>query len=744
MLDVLNPPQRDAVLHGEGPLLILAGAGSGKTRVITHRIAHLVRAAGVAPDAILAVTFTNKAAQEMRERVEKLLGYSAGRIHLGTFHAICARLIRRHADALGFKASFSIYDSADQLALVKQVMKDLNVNAERFVPAAVHAAIGRFKQDLLDPKQVVVDGRDVFAQVAARVYESYQIKLKEANALDFDDLLNFAVRLLQEDAALRARYNEAWEYILVDEYQDTNKAQYAFLRLLTERRHNICVVGDDDQSIYRWRGANLQNILDFEKDFQGARVIKLEQNYRSSENILSVAHNVISRNVGRKAKKLWTDAEAGERTIVYAAETEKREAQFVADEIAALVSHQGLSFGDIAIFYRTNAQSRPFESQFVLSNIPYTIVGGLRFYERKEIKDILAYLRVLLNPGDEISLQRIINVPRRGIGDETVGKIRGVSLQRRLPFWEAMREAMRLKALSIAAAGRVGDFLELVGSLRETASTMTLAQLVPMVIEKTGYWAMLNAEGTEEAKDRIENLQGLVNEVVEFARVYGEDATLDNFLERASLASDVDEFSESRERVALMTVHAAKGLEFPAVFLTGMEEQLFPHSRAMDAPEDIEEERRLAYVGITRARRRLYLTLARSRMVFGQTKATRPSRFLGDVSPSYLDDRSAIPFRAAGPSGGFRFGARQLGATRFGSGEEAFDGDGEPSYEPTYDAETGEAASPFQPGMKVFHPSFGVGKIVSIVGQGEEAKVTVLFPGAPMKKIMARFLQPVN
>lgn len=747
-LDELNPPQKEAVEHIAGPLLILAGAGSGKTRVITNRIAYLIGECGVPPWKILAVTFTNKAAQEMRERVERLLGLSSADVRMGTFHSVCARLLRRYIDRLGYDSNYSIYDSDDQRALVRQVMKELDISKDRFQPYALQAAISRFKMEMLEPKQVPVEGHNLFMGTAVRVYETYQKRLKTANALDFDDLLNMMVSLLEKDEEVRGILNRKWDYILVDEYQDTNKAQYSLLQLLTEGHSNICVVGDDDQSIYRWRGADVRNILSFEEDYPETKVIKLEQNYRSTGNILNVAHKVISVNEGRKEKKLWTDLVEGERVDVYAAETESREAQWVVDRIRSLISAESLDYHDFAVFYRTNAQSRVVEQQMVQAGIPYTIVGGLRFYERREIKDILAYLRVLNNPVDEMNLLRIINMPPRGIGAVTVGKLRGLAGERGVSLHRAIGIAVREKQLSSGPGRRVETFHALLGRLKRNAAGKPLNELIADVIEKVEYWAMLNKEGTEEAKDRIANLNELINEAAEYVMMAGEEATLESFLERTALVSDIDGFDDDRNRVALMTVHSAKGLEFPAVFITGMEEQLFPHSRSMDSEEEIEEERRLAYVGITRARRRLALTLARTRMVFGQTRATIPSRFLNDIPPECIEDsgyvltrpqtRSRITFGKEASSG-------SLSAD--GSSSDGFENEFdhlETDYEPSYDIDTGEAVNPIQAGVKVFHSNWGVGKVVAVVGKGAKAKVTVMFPNVPLKNIIAKYLQVVS
>ncbi len=742
LLDNLNDPQRKAAGHVDGPLLILAGAGSGKTRVITHRIAYLIREIGVHPYHILAVTFTNKAAGEMRERVSDLLGGLHGGLSMGTFHAICARMLREHIGALGYKTTFSIYDSTDQLSLVKAVMKDKDISPERFQPQAILAQISRYKQDLLEPHQIGNQGYNIFANIATRVYEIYQQRLKEASALDFDDLLNLAVKLLRTQPEVLEIYNKRWQYILVDEYQDTNKAQYTLLRLLTQTHDNLCVVGDDDQSIYRWRGANIENILSFERDYPNTHVVKLEQNYRSSTTILNIAHSVISRNEQRKEKQLWSDCGKGEKSIVYAAETETREAQYVVDEIVRLESREGMRYGDCAIFYRTNAQSRAIEQQLVMQRIPYGIVGGLKFHERKEIKDIMAYLRVLLNPDDEISLLRIINTPARGIGAVTVNRLRAYANGQSISLFEAMRRAESEKLLSAAPTAKVLHFVEMIDAMREGLETLPLTDLVPHVMGASGYLDMLHQDSSEQAKDRLANLNELVNEVSEFTRQQGEEATLLGFLERTALVADIDGFEAERDRVVLMTVHTAKGLEFPVVFLTGMEEQLFPHSRALENDDDLSEERRLAYVGITRSMKKLYLTLARTRMVFGHTRRAQPSRFLSDIPPEFIEDHAFLTKRSVKT---FSFGGNRSEQDHFDVDDDVgFDSQDSGFDEPVYDADAGEISQAITLDSKVYHPSFGVGKVAMISGTGDSARVTVMFPGMPLKKIVAKFLQPVN
>jgi len=762
----LNEAQMQGVEHVYGPLLILAGAGSGKTRVITHRIVNLVQNYGIFPSKILAVTFTNRAAREMHERIVKILGPVGNSVSLGTFHKTCLRLLRKHIDRLGYKTSFTIYDDDDQIQVVKQAMKELDLSRERFAPRALLAHISRFKNDMLEPHQVEVDDYNMFRQAARRVYEIYQHKLKESQALDFDDLLNFTVRLLKENADICYEYNDRWPFIMVDEYQDTNKAQYEMLRLLTKKQQNICVVGDDDQSIYRWRGADLRNILSFETDFPNCETVKLEQNYRSTQIILDAAHDLISKNLQRKEKKLWTEREYGERIIFFTGETERREAQYVAEEIIKVKSKNNLKNQDIAIFYRTNAQSRAIEEQMRLAGLPYAMVGGVRFYERKEIKDVLAYLRLLVNEMDDVSLKRVINVPARGIGDRTVENIEMHSRGHSISFWQSLNELARQgHQVSAAVAKKLNSFIELIELLKKDCQSMNIFDVFQNIIEKSGYKKALEEEDSDEARDRLENLAEMANEIYEFQRDLQSEATVERFIEEVSLMADIDTYEETPDRVTLMTVHSAKGLEFPVVFITGMEEQLFPHSRSVDSEEEIEEERRLAYVGITRAMQQLYFTMARARMVNGVSRATRQSRFLSDIDPERIDNRSlpawdeievapakwnAKPWDKRGIQAG---GAElSFGGTSkkdsitlhpeegFTDSDISFDGGYE---EPVYDADSGAIVSAIRKGSKVYHPSFGVGMVISISGQGENAKCSVSFPGIPIKKLVAKFLQPV-
>ncbi|REJ36795.1 MAG: DNA helicase PcrA, partial [Bacillota bacterium] len=634
----LNETQLAAVQHTEGPLLIIAGAGSGKTRVLTYRIAYLLEVKGVPPWAILAVTFTNKAAREMRERVTRLIGPAGEQVWVGTFHATCVQILRRHADRLGFPRHFLIFDTADQLAAVKETLKELNLDPKRYEPRGILAAISAAKNELLDPAGYAAQATDFWERTVARVYEGYQAKLKQNGAFDFDDLILATVRLFREDPAVLEHYQERFRYLMIDEYQDTNRAQYVLVNMLASRHRNLCVVGDADQSIYRFRGADIRNILDFERDYPDATVIKLEQNYRSTKRILEAANNVIANNLDRPEKKLWTHNPEGDPIIFYQAGDEREEAAFVGDEIRHGVLEEGRSYRDFAILYRTHAQSRTFEEEFIRRGIPYRIVSGVRFYERKEIKDLLAYLRLIFNPYDSLSLRRIINVPKRGIGDTTLSRLDDYAAAMGMPLYETLNDEAALAELSPAAAGKVRAFYELVEGWRRLVGAVSLTALAERVLEESGYLAELHAERSVEAEARIENLKEFLSVTRQFELEQGQD--LGAFLEHVALVSDVDVYDPQADSVVMMTLHAAKGLEFPVVFLVGMEEGVFPHSRAVMEPGELEEERRLCYVGMTRAKERLYLTCAQQRMLYGEPVASAVSRFVGEIPEHLVENRS--------------------------------------------------------------------------------------------------------
>jgi DNA helicase II / ATP-dependent DNA helicase PcrA len=739
LLHNLNPPQREAVLHDEGPLLILAGAGSGKTRVIVHRIARLIREKGVDPRLILAVTFTNKAAGEMRERVEKLLGGGETPL-ISTFHSACARILRREIHQLGYDGNFAIYDDRDSEKLLKEIVAELNLDEKRFPAKMFASAIDDLKNAGRLPDDVL--SGDFFMEKVARVYSAYQGRLKKCNALDFGDLVLLTVRLFETVPQVLERYRERYQWLLVDEYQDTNPIQYRLIRLLAGTRKNLCVVGDDDQSIYRWRGADIRNILDFEKDFSGVKVVKLEQNYRSTRTILTAAGKVVEKNRGRKGKTLWTDNPHGEKIVYRQTADEREEARFVCREIERYVRRGG-DVRDAAVFYRTNAQSRVVEDALVADGIPYRMVGGMRFYERMEIKDILAYLKALDNPADDIALKRIINTPPRGIGLATVDRISELAVTGGLPFYDALSQAASGGLLASGPRGKVAAFVEMLERFKKEVDTASLAELTAGIIRETGYDARLKGEKSEEAEDRLANLQELVAALEEFERKSGEH-TLSAFLEQVALVSDLEKGEGGREAATLMTLHSAKGLEFPLVFMIGMEERLFPHVRALEDREQMEEERRLCYVGMTRARERLYLLNTRRRRIFGQEQYNRPSRFIDDIPREFLDIEEEF-------QPGLGFGNQGSGA--WAKGEERPLCEEDPPLhnlsavlrrEPDVDMGNEVRVVPEDSGeifigMRVRHSKFGVGAVRKIEGTGDNQKVIVWFNSVGPKKLLVRF-----
>ncbi|NLM52898.1 MAG: DNA helicase PcrA [Firmicutes bacterium] len=695
----LNTEQKKAVECTEGPLLILAGAGSGKTRVITYRIAYLIEQKLAKPWEILALTFTNKAAEEMRKRVAELVGNVPG-MWVSTFHAAAVRILRENANLLGLTPAFVIYDSDDQQTLVKNVMKELMLEDTRFSPRGLLAAISRAKNEMIDEERYAEEADNFYTRTVARVYRHYQERLRTQNALDFDDLLLYVVKLFREYPDVLAKYQNKFRYILVDEYQDTNRVQYKIVALLAGNHRNLCVVGDDDQSIYQFRGADIRNILDFERDWPEATVIKLEENYRSTGNILAAANHVVKHNRGRKEKNLWTSKGKGEPIVIFAADDEHEEARFIAAKIRELSRH----YGQFAVLYRTNAQSRALEDALIRANISYQIVGGVRFWERKEVKDILAYLRVLDNPADDISLLRIINVPRRGIGATTVGRLQEYAAKHGLPLWEVLPQA-EAAGLGSGPLKKVRAFFSLLENLREMKEYLGIDELVEQVLVKTGYLQELQAERTEQAQSREENLREFLTVAQEFMR-NSEEQTLTAFLTQLALITDLDTLSEEDgPGVVLMTMHAAKGLEFPVVFLAGMEEGLFPHQRSLDEPDGIEEERRLCYVGITRAQERLYLTYAHRRNIFGMVMQNLPSRFLAEIPESVLaepEETLTAPPQISPP-------------------------------------QPGEAES-LAVGDQVEHAKWGIGEVkgVDTLSDGDRV-LTILFPALGMKKVIARY-----
>jgi ATP-dependent DNA helicase UvrD/PcrA len=737
LVEGLNPPQRAAVEHRGGPLLVVAGAGSGKTRVLTRRIAHLLATGDALPWEILAITFTNKAADEMRRRVVELVGPQARRMWVSTFHSACLRMLRSHADRLGYRSSFTVYDDADSLRLVEIVAAELGLDTKQLPPRSVAAVIGQAKAELIDAagyREQAGYGGDPFARRIADVYAVYQQRLLAANAMDFDDLLFQAVRLLQTCDDVRRGYQERFVHVLVDEYQDTNRAQHELVALIGREKGNVCVVGDGDQSIYAFRGADVRNVLDFEKAFPDATTILLEQNYRSTQTILDAANAVIANNTSRRPKRLFTEGAAGDPICRYRAEDERDEAGWVAAEIARLRATEDVGYGDIAVFYRTNAQSRVVEEELVRAGVPYKVVGGTRFYERREIKDMLAYLRLLANPDDEVSTRRVVNVPKRGIGATSVLRLAG---------WAAAVGRSLAGALAYAAeAGLSGKALKgateldaLVTELREAMATVAPGELVQLVAERTGYLDGLRAEHSHEADGRIENVAELVGVAAEYD-------DLAELLETVTLVSDSDELDTEATRVSLMTLHTAKGLEFPAVFLVGLEDGVFPHFRALGEPRELEEERRLCYVGITRARRWLYLSHAWVRTLWGRTTHNIPSRFLAEVPAELVRDVGAVASRRAGRTGEADRGDwadqrdwndRHEGdtpGTVFGAGR------GDPASRPRPRVSTGAEDLGLKAGDEVVHDHWGEGVVVAAEGEGDRAQATVRFASVGEKRLL--------
>ena len=746
----LNPPQKEAVLHGEGPLLILAGAGSGKTRVITHRIAHLIINHGIRPWNILAVTFTNKASREMAERVQRLLGGGETPL-ISTFHAACGRILRRDIHHLGFQSSFAIYDDRDSERLLKDILKEMDLDDKRFAPKAVGARIDDWKNRGLFPEDIdsVATG-DIYNAKVVQLYAAYQDRLKKCNALDFGDMLIQTVRLLQEFPDVRRQYQERFQWILVDEYQDTNPVQYNLIRLLAGDRHNLCVVGDDDQSIYSWRGADIRNILEFEKDFPGVKVIRLEQNYRSTSTILAAAGEVVKQNYGRKGKTLWTENPAGEKIRYERVESDREEARFVCREISRLRA-QSVPLEEMAVFYRTNAQSRLVEEALVGEALPYHIVGGVRFYARLEVKDILAYLRVLDNPADEVSLKRIINVPARGIGHTTIDRIADLAGRQGITFNDAMLQATGGGLLSAGPRGKLQAFSDMLEHFRGLSATLDLPQLAQSIMQESGYLARLKESRDPDDAERLENLEQLLAAMEEFIEKDPE-AGLAEFLEQVSLVSDLEQGDTGKPSVTLMTLHAAKGLEFKAVFMIGMEERLFPHIRALDDLDGMEEERRLCYVGMTRARERLYLLNARRRYLFGQEQSNLPSRFLKDIPGELIEDgggeaafdrtSSLTASMASRRTEWYASGA--ISSSPASPAKSDFAGHNLAAVAAAYDdieivPEPPEENGGIFIGMKVRHAKFGVGTVRKIEGDGEGQKVIVWFNSVGPKKLMLRF-----
>lgn len=770
--DTLNPMQKEAVLQTEGPLLILAGAGSGKTRVLTHRVAYLIEEKQVNPWNILAITFTNKAAGEMRERVDQLVGFGAESIWVSTFHSTCVRILRRHIEYLGYTTNFSIYDSDDQKTLMKQVFKAMDVDTKQFKERSVLGTISSAKDKLIGPEEFLLNaGQDFRQRRIGEIYKEYQKRLKKNNALDFDDLIVKTVELFQNNSEVLNYYQERFKYIMVDEYQDTNLAQFKLVSLLASKYRNLCVVGDDDQSIYRFRGADIGNILSFEEMFPGAKVIKLEQNYRSTQNILNAANGVIRHNRGRKDKTLWTANGEGDLIRFKQFDTAREEADFVAREIR----DSGYAYQEQAVLYRTNAQSRLLEERCIFYNVPYRLVGGVNFYQRKEIKDILAYLKTIANGVDDLSVLRIINVPKRGIGATTMGKVTIFASEHGMSLYDALREARQIPGLG-KAAEKIGAFIGQMESFRARAQSddYTIQDLIEGIMDETGYQQELEAEGEVESQTRLENIEELVNKAVSYEED-SEHPSLDEFLEQVALVADIDNMDESENRVTLMTLHSAKGLEFPKVYLVGLEDGLFPSMMSINSDDktDMEEERRLCYVGITRAKNELVITSARQRMVNGETRYCKPSRFMEEVPGELLEEERLEPVLGS-------YGSRNNGAGAGGFGKTGISGEADlPWNQPAagntrtstfgkgYNAYASGSSQPlsglgtgstagnpgfgkaftvqkaasldYSEGDRVRHIKFGEGTVKSIRDGGKDYEVTVVFDGAGQKKMFASF-----
>ena len=729
--DTLNDKQKEAVLHTEGPLLILAGAGSGKTRVLTHRIAYLIEECGVNPWNILAITFTNKAAGEMRERVDKIVGFGSDSVWVSTFHSTCVRILRRHIDLLGYDTNFTIYDTDDQKSVMKDVIRGMELDPKIYKERTFLGVISHAKDELISPEEFLINaGLDYKQQLYARAYREYQIALKKNNALDFDDLIVKTVELFRSHPEVLDYYQERFKYIMVDEYQDTNTAQFKFVSLLAQKYQNLCVVGDDDQSIYKFRGANIENILNFEKVFPDAKVVKLEQNYRSTGNILSAANAVISNNIGRKDKRLWTESEDGEGIYFRQFYNGYEEAEYVSEQIRKSVRQMDSNYQDHAILYRTNAQSRLFEEQFIRDNIPYRLIGGVNFYARKEIKDLLAYLKTIDNGVDDLAVKRIINVPKRGIGLATIDKVQRFATDHDMSFFEVLEQADGISELGRSVA-KLKNFALTIQSFRAKAEELSLTELMEDILEVTGYRKELELEGTEEADARIENIDELISKVTSYEEnCIDEPPTLSGFLEEVALVADIDNLDADENRVLLMTLHSAKGLEFPYVYLTGMEDGIFPSymSIAADNPrEEIEEERRLCYVGITRAMKKLTMSAARMRMIRGENQFNAVSRFMKEIPKDYLqqgcevkkDKTQEMPKNDSWREMKRTFHEKPKAVQQF--------------------TVTKASSLEYGVGDRVKHIKFGEGTVMDITEGGRDYEVAVEFDNFGRKKMFASF-----
>ncbi|PWJ46232.1 ATP-dependent DNA helicase PcrA [Limosilactobacillus mucosae] len=743
LLQGMNDKQAEAVLTTEGPLLVMAGAGSGKTRVLTHRVAYLIEEQGVNPWNILAITFTNKAAREMQERVGKLLGESARDIWVSTFHALCVRILRRDIDKLGYNRAFTIADTSEQRTLMKRICSELNVDTKKYDPRAILSAISNAKnamQTATDYAALNSHANNPLNQIVAKAYVLYQKELEDSQALDFDDLIMKTIELFEKDPETLEYYQNKFHYIHVDEYQDTNDAQYQLVTLLAAKYKNLCVVGDADQSIYGWRGANMNNILNFERDYPEAHTVMLEQNYRSTQTILKAANEVIANNLVRKEKNLWTENGTGDKISYYRAQNEHDESQFVVSKIQAEISEHGYHYNDFAVLYRTNAQSRMIEETFMKSTVPYTMVGGHKFYDRKEIRDILAYLTLIVNPRDAMSFERVVNTPKRGIGPGSVDKLRQFANENGWSLLEAAQNVTLANAISARIRAKIEDFGRLMADLTKEADYLTITELTDEILTKSGYLQMLKAENDLQAQTRQENLEEFKSVTQEYDQKHGEDEgdnrqKLMNFLSDLALVSDQDDVDEEAPKVTLMTLHAAKGLEFPVIFLVGMEEGIFPLYRSLSNEKELEEERRLAYVGITRAKRKLYLTNAYSRMLYGRVQRNQPSQFVEEINDDLIKFENADSSSKA-KSMNTPFAKAAAQATTFTAQRRAHGLKHSAKQESTG---TGADKKAWKVGDKVQHKKWGQGMVVSVNGSGNDMELDIAFPNEGVKRLLAQF-----
>lgn len=743
MLEGMNDKQSEAVLTTEGPLLVMAGAGSGKTRVLTHRIAYLIEERHVLPWHILAITFTNKAAREMKERVAKLLGEAGNEVWVSTFHALCVRILRRDIEQLGYNRAFTIADTSEQRTLIKRICEEQNIDTKKFEPRQLLSAISNAKNAMEDPATFAKNHQRPFDRMVARVYEAYQKELERNQTLDFDDLIMKTIELFKKAPETLTYYQDKFHYIHVDEYQDTNDAQYELVHMLAEKYENICVVGDADQSIYGWRGANMNNILNFEHDYPNAHSVMLEQNYRSTQTILKAANEVIANNLERKDKNLWTENGAGEKISYYRAQNEHDEAQFIVKKIQEERAKHNYQYQDFAILYRTNAQSRVIEETFLKSTVPYTMVGGHRFYDRMEIRDLLAYLTLIVNPLDSMSFERVVNTPKRGIGMTSVERLREFAQESNLPLLAAAQNVQNANAISARTRNKIEEFGQLIAALQDEAKVLSITDLTDQVLERTGYLAELQKDKTLQGQTRRENLEEFKSVTAEYDRQHEDDEGMDHlqkltdFLAGLALVSDQDDVDEAEPAVTLMTLHAAKGLEFPVIFLIGMEEGVFPLSRAMTDNKELEEERRLAYVGITRAKKKLYITNAFSRMLYGHIQRNRPSEFVEEITPELMQSENqnqgerSLSGRIAGGSS-YAFKAATATTYRRPS-------DAGKRVAPKTNTGTGAEKRSWNTGDKVNHKKWGQGTVVSVNGTGENMELDIAFPQQGVKRLLASF-----